>query len=159
MFWLFWMGVHFPTVELDNAIQCSILSRMPGFLCHSLKWACQFGPFLQYTPGVEVLACSLDNLTMWLLCSSCAVEPLSKVAGNVRGKMWQFFWCILRYMRNPSSTLSWIRSPLLNFPAKCIIFFPSWFPFSFGRLYLFVSYVTCLTGSMNTAVYMHFHSH
>ena len=55
------MGAHFPAVELDNAIRFSILSRMSGFLWHSSKWACRFGRFLQYTPGLEVLACSLDT--------------------------------------------------------------------------------------------------
>ena len=159
MFWLFCMGAHFPTVELDNAIQCSILSMMSGFLCHSFKRTYQFGPFLQYTPGVEVLACSLDNLTMKLLCSNCAVEPLSKVAGNFRGKMWQFFGCILRYMHNPSSMLLWIRGPLLNFPAKCVIFFPQLISFwLWPSSFCLISYLLdCV--SMNTTVYMHFHSH
>ena len=55
------MGAHFPAVELDNAIWFSILSRMSGFLWHSSKWACRFGRFLQYMPGLEVLACSLDT--------------------------------------------------------------------------------------------------
>ena len=55
------MGAHFPAVELDNAIWFSILSRMSGFLWHSSKWACRFGRFLQYTSGLEVLACSLDT--------------------------------------------------------------------------------------------------
>ena len=36
-------------------------SRMSGFLWHSFKWACQFGCFLQHTPWLEVLACSLDT--------------------------------------------------------------------------------------------------
>ena len=55
------MGAHFPAVELGNAIQFSILSKMSGFLLHSSKWACWFGRFLQYTSGLEVLACSLDT--------------------------------------------------------------------------------------------------
>ena len=55
------MGAHFPTVELDNVIRFSILSRMSGFPWHSSKWACWFGRFLQYTSGIEVLACSLDT--------------------------------------------------------------------------------------------------
>ena len=53
------MSMHFPAVELDNAIQFSTLSGMSGFLWHSSKWACRFGRFLQYMPGLEVLACSL----------------------------------------------------------------------------------------------------
>ena len=55
------MGVHFPAVELDNAIRFSTLSRMPEFLWHSFKWARRFGRFLQYMQGLEVLACSLDT--------------------------------------------------------------------------------------------------
>ena len=53
--------MHFPAVELDNAIQFSILSRISGFLWHSSKWAFWFGRFLQYTSGLEVLACSLNT--------------------------------------------------------------------------------------------------
>ena len=55
------MGGHFPAVELDNAIQFSTLSRMSGFLWHSPKWARWFSHFLQYMPGLEVLACTLDT--------------------------------------------------------------------------------------------------
>ena len=55
------MGAHFPTVELDNAIQLSTISRMLEFLWRSSKWACQFDHFLQYTSGLEFLACSLDT--------------------------------------------------------------------------------------------------
>ena len=42
------------------------------------------------------------------------LEPLSKVAAT--------FWLYSQQMRNPSSTLSWIRGYLLNFPAKCLRF-------------------------------------
>ena len=55
------MRVHFLAVEVDNAISFSTLSRMLGFLRHSSKWAHWFGRFLQYMPGLEVLACSLDT--------------------------------------------------------------------------------------------------
>ena len=51
--------MHFPAVELDNALQFSTLSEMSRFLWQSSKWACRFGCFLQYMPGLEVLACSL----------------------------------------------------------------------------------------------------
>ena len=69
------MGAHFPTVELDNAIRLSTLSRMLEFLWHSSKWARQFDHFLQYMSGLEVLACSLDTdlncvTTMLQLCPS-----------------------------------------------------------------------------------------
>ena len=55
------VGAHFPAVESDNAIRFSTLSGMSGFLWHSSKWAHWFGRFLQYTSGLEVLACSLDT--------------------------------------------------------------------------------------------------
>ena len=55
------MGAQFPAVEFDNAIRCSTLSRMSSFLWHSSKWVWRFGRFLQYTPGLEVLAYSLDT--------------------------------------------------------------------------------------------------
>ena len=55
------MGAHFHTVEWDNAIWFSTLFRMSGFRWHSSKWVCQFDRFLQYKPGLELLACSLDT--------------------------------------------------------------------------------------------------
>ena len=54
-------GNYVPAVELDNVIRFSTLSRMSRFLRHSSKWAHRFGRFLQYTSGLEVLACSLDT--------------------------------------------------------------------------------------------------
>ena len=54
-------GVQFPTIELDNTIWFSTLSKMSGFLRHSSKWACWFSCFLQYKSGLEVLGCSLNN--------------------------------------------------------------------------------------------------
>ena len=48
-------------VELDNAIRFSTLSRISGYLWHSSKWAHWLGCFLQYTSGLEVLACSFDT--------------------------------------------------------------------------------------------------
>ena len=73
------MGAYFPAVELDNAVWFSTLSRMSGFLWHSSKWARQFGHFLQYTSGLEVLACNLktdhnDVTTMLQLCPSLSHE-------------------------------------------------------------------------------------
>ena len=55
------MGAHFPAVDLDNAIWLSSLPPFSGFLWHSSKCDLQFGSFLQYTPGLEVLACSLNT--------------------------------------------------------------------------------------------------
>ena len=56
-----YIGAHFPVVELDNAIQFSTFSRMPGLLWHISKWPCRFGRFLQYTSGLEVLASNLNT--------------------------------------------------------------------------------------------------
>ena len=75
MFWLFYNS-HFHTVELDNMIQFSTLSRVLGFLWHSSKWACWFGCFLQYTSGLEVLTCSFNtdfSFVITILCSSLNV--------------------------------------------------------------------------------------
>ena len=55
------MGARFPTIQLDNAIRFSTLSRISGFLWHSSKWAHWFGRFFQYTSGIEVLAYSLNT--------------------------------------------------------------------------------------------------
>ena len=52
---------HFLEVELDYVIQFSTISRMLGFLWHSSKWAHCFGCLLQYTSGIEVSSCSIDN--------------------------------------------------------------------------------------------------
>ena len=51
------MGGHFPTVQLDNTIWFSALFRVSGFLWHNFKCASQFGCFLQYLSGIEVLGC------------------------------------------------------------------------------------------------------
>ena len=53
--------MHFPTLELENAIWFSTLFWMSGILWHSSKWICWFGHFFQYMLGLEVLACSLDT--------------------------------------------------------------------------------------------------
>ena len=61
LFYIACMDVHFfPTVKLDKVIQFSTFSRMSGFLWHSPKQARWFGCFLQYTSGLEVLACILN---------------------------------------------------------------------------------------------------
>ena len=67
---LFWLssacsGAHFPVVEENHetglALRLALL-RVSGFLWHSSKWARQsvLG-ILQYTSGLEVLACSIDT--------------------------------------------------------------------------------------------------
>ena len=84
------MGAHFPAVEMDNAIQFSTLSRMSGFLWHSSKWTHQFGCFLQYTSGLEVLASSLNtdlNYVTNYAPTAPFHEPLRKVATTFMGKM------------------------------------------------------------------------
>ena len=120
MFWLFCNlhGLHFPTIELDNMIRFSTLSRMSGFLWHSAKWASQFGGFLQYMSGLEVLACSFNTSVP----TTPFLESLSKVAATYRGEIWQPFSCILIDGYVSTAGLSWTLGPLLNFPAKCINF-------------------------------------
>ena len=136
------MGVHFPAVELDNAIPFSTLSRMSGFLWHSPKWACQFGRFFRYTSGLEVLACSIDiNLNYYALTAPFP-EPLSKVVATFRGKMQQLFGCIIkdRYKAQQHSLLN-PRLPV-EFLTKCINSLnklpniSSWFSFGFGLFVL-----------------------
>ena len=61
LFFITYMGLCFPAVELNNMIQFSTLSRMPGFLWHSSKWVQWLSHFLHYMSGIEVLACSLDT--------------------------------------------------------------------------------------------------
>ena len=77
MFWLFYNfhGCVLPAVEMDNAIRLNTLSRMSGLLWHGSKWVCQFGCFLQYVSGLEVLVCSLNSdvkyvTTILQLCPS-----------------------------------------------------------------------------------------
>ena len=62
MSWLFYtacVGAHVPAVELDNAIWFGTLSRVSVFLWHGSKWALRFVCFLQYTLGLEVVACRI----------------------------------------------------------------------------------------------------
>ena len=80
------MGVHFPAVELDNAIRFSILSRTLGFLWHTSQWACQFGRFLHYTSGLEVLACNLDTSNYYAPAAPFP-EAIGKVAATFWGEM------------------------------------------------------------------------
>ena len=101
MFWLFYNldECALPAVELDNIIWFSTFSRMPGFLWHSSKWTQQFGHFLQYTSGLEVLVCSLNTDLNYVITvlqlGPPLLQPLSKVVVTFRGKMWQLFGFIL----------------------------------------------------------------
>ena len=99
------MGTDFPAVELDSTIQLSTLSRMSEFLWHISKWAHRFSCLLQFTSGLEVLACSLNTdldyvpTVLQLHPSSTEPlnpEPLSKVVAAFLGKMQQLFGCILK---------------------------------------------------------------
>ena len=138
------MSMHVPTVQFDNTIWFRTLSRISRLLSHSCKWASWFGRFLQYTSGLEVLPCSLDT-DLDYAPTEPFLEPKIKVATTFRGKQgikqdfyfgrlfsreyclvcttWALsfqdaatFWAYsLRQIPYPSSTLSWIRDPLLNF--------------------------------------------
>ena len=126
------MGAHFPAVELNDAIWFSTLFSMSGFLWHSCKWASRFSRFLQYTSGLEVLACSLDTDPVPFL------EPLSKVTATFRRKMQILFGCILtdRYVTRAvlcpgPKAVWWIPSKMCKFPSwdpldSQMIFFRFW---------------------------------
>ena len=103
---------HFPVVELANAIRFSTLSRMSGFLWHSSKEACRFSHFLQYTPGLEVLACSLNTnlnyLTAMLQLYPSLNHYLSQSCGNFKGEDAAIFWVHShRYATPACRALSW----------------------------------------------------
>ena len=76
-----------PTIESDDVIQLSTLSRVSGFLWHSSKWACWFDCFFQYTSGLEVSASSFDTTFNYYTPTLPFLEPLSKVAATVREEM------------------------------------------------------------------------
>ena len=144
--------MHFPAVELDNAIQFSNLSRKSGFLWHGFKWACQFVCFLEYPSGLEVLAYSLDtNLnyvtTMLLLHTSLnhgvkLRQLLGERCGNFLGVYSKIdTWRLKCSLLDPR--------PCAEFPAKCINSIdetskiPSWFSFGFGLFVLLYIWLMC----------------
>ena len=91
------MGVHFPAVELDNAIRFSTLSRMSRFLWHSSKWACRFCCFLQDMPALEVLACSLNTDHNYVTLAMPQLHPFLNHQVKLLqllGGRWQLFGCI-----------------------------------------------------------------
>ena len=115
------MGAHFPAVEQDNAIRFSILCRMSGLLWHGSKWTCRFGRFLQYAPGIEVLACSFDTdfnyvISMLRLCPS--LNHFVKTCQGDDGFENQLFGCALRdiYKSQRRSLLD--PRPPAEFPNK-----------------------------------------
>ena len=108
------MSAHFSVVELDNVIK---LALFPGILLHSYKCNHQFGGFLQYTSGLELLACSLDTGLNYV--TKMLFKSLSKVAATSRGKMQTFFRCILIHR-----CVTFIKAPLSrgNFPCgNCLV--------------------------------------
>ena len=122
------MGAFFSTVELDNAIQLSTLSRASGFPWDSSKWVRRFGRSLQYALWLEVLACSFYTdfssvITMLQLLPTlnCKVKLQQLLGGRWIAKL-AFRVYSKRSMSNASSALTWTQGPLLNFPAKCINF-------------------------------------
>ena len=142
------MDALFPTVELDNTIWFSTLSRVSRFLWHGSKWVPWLQCFLQYMSGLEVLACSFDInfepvITMLQLCSLI----------NLKKPNWQ------RFGERLISKLVF-RPPAEFYNKKCK------FPRSLAEhlvalafLYCFLeSYITFLTVSFNT-VYVYIHSH
>ena len=128
------MGAHFPAVELDNAIRFSILSRMSGFLWHSSKWACRFGRFLQYTSGLEVLACSLDTNINYVT----AMLQL-RLSLNHLVQLWQLLG---------ESCGNFLGGNFLG-PTQCVNSLdeipniPSWFSFGFGLFVLLYIWLLC----------------
>ena len=88
---------------------------LPHFLWHSSKWAHWFGSFLQYTSGLEVLACSLNTdliyvTTMLQLCPSLNHQVMLP---HLLEKDAETFWVYSH--SNSSSALFWTWDPLLNF--------------------------------------------
>ena len=116
------MGADFLAVELDNAIWFSTNSSMSWFLWHSSKWGSRLGRFLQYMSGLELLASSLDtdlNYVTTILQLHPSLNHKVKLQQLLKERCGNFSGVSQRKIRNPSSTLSWTRDPLLNFPAKC----------------------------------------
>ena len=86
-------------------------------MLHSYKCDHQFGGFLQYTSGLELLACSLDTGLNYV--TKMLFKSLSKVAATSRGKMQTFFRCILIHR-----CVTFIKAPLSrgNFPCgNCLV--------------------------------------
>ena len=106
-------------------------------MLHSYKCDHQFGGFLQYTSGLELLACSLDTGLNYV--TKMLFKSLSKVAATSRGKMQTFFRCILIHR-----CVTFIKAPLSrgNFPCgNCLVVVISgqlfcraivWVPFFWG---------------------------
>ena len=137
---------------------------MSGLLWHGSKWSRRFGRFLQYTPGLEVLACSFDTdfnyvTSMLQLCLS--LNHFVKTCKEMMDFRTSFSDVFSGTYINPRGALSWTRDPLLNFPAKCINFeIPSWvfcglglFALSLRRLsYYLHDWLLALTRYMLTSI-------
>ena len=140
-------GAHFPAVELDNAL-FSTLSRMSGFLWHSSKWACQFGRFLQYTPGLEKLACSLNTDLNYMTTMHRTVpflEPVSKVAAAFRGKMQKpFGWILINKYVTPAVLSPEPKTHCWIFQQNKWIKIPSWVCCAFGLVIVVIFVIISL---------------
>ena len=79
-------------------IMRSRLAPSPGCQgsCDSPKRARQFGRFLRYTSGLEVLACSINTNLNYYALTAAFPEPLHKLVATFRGKMQQLFGHILK---------------------------------------------------------------
>ena len=117
VFWLFTtcMDAHFPAIELDNAIRFSTLSMVSSFLWCSSKWVYRFHCFLQYTWGLQVLACSFDTdfsyvITILQLHPSLKNQFQQHLGGRWISKL-TFLVYSQRQMHNHSSTLSRTQGP------------------------------------------------
>ena len=107
------MEVHFPAVELNNAIRSINHFRVSWFLCHS---SFNIRHFLLYSSGLEVLLARSLNTKPNHVTAMLQLHP----SLNHQVKLRQLFWCILidRYLT--PAALSWTRGCLLNFPAKYV---------------------------------------
>ena len=88
MFWMFYNlhGCALPRIWLDSATRFITLLMVSGFLWHSTKWAHRLGRFLQYTLGLEVLACSFDTDFNYVT----TILQL-RLSLNHEAKFWQHF--------------------------------------------------------------------
>ena len=109
----------------DNAIRFSILCRMSGLLWHGSKRTRRFGCFLQYMPGLEVLACSFDtdfNYVTRMLQLCLSLNHFVKTCKEMMDFGTSFSDLFSGTYINPRGALSWTRDSLLNFSGKCINF-------------------------------------
>ena len=155
------MDENFHAVELDVVIWFSTHSRVSWLLWHSSRWVQCFSHFLQYTSGLEMLACTFDtnfdyvSTTIQLFPSlNLWVVKLEQVLKGRQISELSFQLYFQWQIRNPSSALFFTRGSLLNFQVKCLNF---WEPklnilqlWGFLCCHYIGPYITCLTVSFNT---------